>query len=130
MKTKAILLATFFFLIGCFSDDDYVDDAALNGTWVLNNASCFCNFANDFDFSTHQLTFDSSEQRVVVNNPKDIFFIIESGTYIFSNDGRVLNINGKRYSYEIIGNAMQLTFVDNPDIADDEISLFYTTTRN
>ncbi len=112
-------------LNSCSSDDDYVVDAALNGTWVLNRASCFCGFGEDFDFTGHKLMFDSSEQRVIVENSDDTWFVAESGTYTFANNGNTIIINGRQYIYNISANSMELIFVDNPDIADDEINLRY-----
>ncbi|WP_375325614.1 hypothetical protein [Flagellimonas sp. GZD32] len=126
MKKPIILLTVLFHLGGCSKDDEYVVDVALSGEWTLNSASCFCYFGDDFDFSDHRLTFDSSEQKVVVQNSEKTSFITESGTYTFGNNGRILNINGRKYSYEISGDDLQLTFVDDPAIADDEIALFYT----
>ena len=126
MKNVGFLFALLFVFNSCSSDDDYVVAAALNGTWVLNRASCFCFFGDNFDFTGHKLTFDSSEQRVIVENMDDTWFIAESGAYTFGNNGGVININGKSYAYEVRGNSLELTFVDNPGIADDEITLFYT----
>ncbi|SNY94612.1 hypothetical protein [Flagellimonas pacifica] len=123
---KAVFLFTLLFVFNSCSSDDDVVDAALNGTWVLNKASCFCGFGEDFDFSGHKLTFDSSEQRVIVENTDDTWFVAESGTYTFINNGSTININGRLYTYDIEGNSLNLIFVDNPDIADDEIGLFYT----
>ena len=101
-------------------------DAALNGEWILNRVSCYCSYDIEFNFSSHHLTFDSSEQRVIVQNTERVSFITESGAYTFFNDGRILNINGEKYSYEIRGDDLQLSFVDDPDVVDDEITLFYT----
>ncbi|UII78152.1 hypothetical protein [Flagellimonas sp. CMM7] len=126
MKKVGFLFVLVLVLNSCFSDDDYVVDAALNSTWILNRASCFCFFDDNFDFSAHTLTFDSSEQRVTVQNSDDTRFIADSGTYTFTNNGNTININGKRYAYTIRGSTLELTFLDNPDIADDEITLFYS----
>lgn len=125
MRKISFLFVLMLVLNGCSSDDDYVVDAALNGTWVLNRASCFCFFGDGFDFSAHRLTFDSSEQRVTVQNTDETQFITTSGTYTFSNNGNVININGRQYTYTIMGSSLELSFLDNPDIADDEITLFY-----
>lgn len=126
MKKAVVFFTSLFLLVSCFSDDDYVVDAALNGTWALHNVSCFCGFEEDFDFGAHKLTFDSSEQRVVVQNAAETYFITESGSYTFANNGNVLTINGRKYTYEIRGNDLKLIYVDDPSIADDEITLFYT----
>ncbi len=126
MKKAGILFVLLCILNSCFSDDDYVVDAALSGTWVLERAICFCGFDEDFDFSAHKLTFDSSEQRVIVENSDDTsWFVSESGTYTFINDGGKININGKLYTYQRRGDDLELTYVDNPNIADDELTLLY-----
>jgi hypothetical protein len=126
MKKAGFLAIIVLFLLSCSGDDDNVSDVALNGEWILNRASCFCFFEEDFDFSGHTLTFNSIEEEVVVKNSDTSFFITQAGTYSFANNGTVLDIDGRKYTYRIEGNTMVLTFVDNPNIADDEIALFYT----
>lgn len=126
MKKASFLVIMVFVLLSCSGDDDNVVDTTLNGEWILNRASCFCFFEEDFDFSAHTLIFSSNKEEVVVENSDTTFFITQAGSYSFTNNGNVLEIDGRKYTYEIKGNEMILTFVDNPNIADDEISLFYT----
>ncbi|VAW18752.1 hypothetical protein MNBD_BACTEROID03-1018 [hydrothermal vent metagenome] len=39
----------------------------------------------------------------------------------------MITINGNlKYTYEVKGSTLALSFLDNPDIADDEITLIYT----
>lgn len=126
MKKVGFLVVMVLILLSCSGDDDKITDTALDGEWILNRVSCFCFFEEDFDFNAHTLTFNSNEKEVVVENSDTTFFITQSGSYSFTNSGAVLDIDGKKYSYEIEENEMILTFVDEPNIADDEIALFYT----
>jgi len=119
-----IILAT-----SCDSEGT-TDDAPLNGTWVLNNALCFCGFEDDFDFSAHQLTFDVDRSKVIVTNSVNTFFITNgtSGEFDYTDDGTTLTIGNAQYRYEFgeTGNTLVLTFIDNPNVADDELMLFYS----
>ena len=126
MKKVSFLVIMVFVLLSCSGDDDNVVDTTLNGEWILNRASCFCFFEEDFDFSAHSLTFNSMGEEVIVENSDTTFFITQAGTYSFTNNGTVLDIDGRKYTYNIEGNSLVLTFVDEPNIADDEIALFYT----
>lgn len=99
----------------------------LDGNWVLGSARCFCFFPDDFDFARHQLDFDSVTNEVRVENSEETFFIIRTGTYPYAVEGDRITINGTLvYTYRIEGNSLILSFVDDPQLADDEISLFYS----
>lgn len=99
----------------------------LEGKWELQSASCFCFFPVDFDFGAHKLEFNTTANEVIVENSDDTFFIMGSGTYPFvvENDGIVIS-GSIEFMYQIEGSMLMLIFVDNPQIADDEISLTYS----
>lgn len=99
----------------------------LDGKWTLQSARCFCFFPDDFDFSVHQLDFDSVANEVRVENSDDTFFVINSGIYPYSVIDDRITVNGTlEYTYRIESNSLILSLVDDPQIADDEISLFYS----
>lgn len=125
MRKSIIFLAVLFVFASCSSDDNIVNPE-LDQTWVLNNVSCFCFFGDDFDFSAHTIAFNTSAGTVTIVNSADSSFIAASGTYSYSDNGEVIEIEGRRYTYEIKGSTLTLNFVDNPNIADDEVSYFYT----
>ena len=124
---RFLLLVSILILSSCSSDDEGNPSSELNGSWVLDDVSCFCFFGDDFDFSQHSLDFDVAQRTVAVNNGTDTFFIVvQSGVYDYEANGSQLTINnGSAYIYEVNQDRLTLTFVDNPNIADDEITLFY-----
>ncbi|MEM8509175.1 MAG: hypothetical protein AAF717_15185 [Bacteroidota bacterium] len=120
----------FFFIlifISCSDDDTELTDNALDGKWVLREVSCFCFFAEDFEFSQHSLAFESEQQQVTIENSIDTFFITgQAGVYPFTATGDIVKINDDReYSYEVSDETLTLRYIDDPDIADDEITLMY-----
>ena len=125
MRKVISLLVILLAFVNCSSDDDIINPE-LDQKWVLNNVTCFCFFGDDFDFTTHRLSFNTSEGIVVIENSEENSFIAPAGTYPYSDNGEVIEIDGKQFRYEIKGNTLTLNFVDNPNIADDEISYFYT----
>jgi len=99
----------------------------LQGKWELKNASCFCFFPDHFDFGAHKLEFDSTADELIVENSDDTFFITDAGTYpIIIEIDRITIKNSIEYNYRIEGKTLILTFIDNPQIADDEILLTYS----
>ncbi|MCL6267562.1 hypothetical protein [Flagellimonas myxillae] len=121
---KYFVLSIFaLFLLGCTSDDDINPG---NAQWILDNVVCFCFFGDDFDFSTHTLTFNSDTGMVTIENEGDSQFIAPAGTYPFTDNGSVIGIEGREYTYEEEGNTLVLTYVDEPMIADDEVTYYYT----
>ena len=125
MRKAFFLLVLLFTIVGCSSDDD-TPNPELGQRWVLNNVVCFCFFGDDFDFTTHKLTFNSTEKKVIIENSEDNPFIAPAGTYSYTENGEVIEIDGRQYTYEIKGNTLTMHFVDEPLIADDEITYFYT----
>lgn len=121
--TKKIVYAFMACLMAGCSSDDTIDPG--NQKWVLDNVVCFCFFGEDFDFSTHTLQFNSETQTVVIENNESSQFIAPAGTYTYSDNGSVIGIEGREYTYEETGNSLVLTYVDDPQIADDEVTYYY-----
>ncbi|WP_431125262.1 hypothetical protein [Flagellimonas flava] len=117
----------FLFLVlmvsGCTSDDDINPS---DDKWVLDNVVCFCFFGEDFDFSTHTIQFNEETQSVVIENDSENEFIAPAGTYTYTDNNGVIGIEGREYTYEEEGDTLTLTFVDEPLIADDEITYYYS----
>ncbi|TMU55446.1 hypothetical protein [Flagellimonas algicola] len=110
-------------LSSCTSDDDINPS---DDKWVLDNVVCFCFFGEDFDFSVHSIRFDEDSGMVTIENTGDSEFIAPAGTYPFTDNGSVIGIEGREYTYEEDGDSLILTYVDNPQIADDEITYYYS----
>lgn len=101
--------------------DDH--DSELDGRWTLTNVSCFCYFGDDPDFSTHKLIFEGNNLKVE-NSGEFNFFTNEAGNYTVQGNLITFN-NGQQYTYVVKPGVLELTFVDEPGIADDEIFFAY-----
>ncbi len=100
--------------------------SGLNGKWYLQEAQCFCFFEDDFDFQSHTLEFDSTANTVKIETPDNSFFVKNEGQYPYGIIDDVLTIDKDRgYTFELNGSTLNLHFIDNPMIADDEITLIY-----
>ena len=120
----SILLSVF--LVSCALDnpEEEVVHVDLQGNWVLDDVSCFCNFESNTDFSQHHISFEGSS--LVVLSEGTTIFLAEEGDYSYEVDGNLITLpNGAQYRYQIDGQRLHLSFVDNPEIADDEISFTY-----
>lgn len=107
-------------------DDNTPTPSDLSGKWELQSVSCFCFFNEDFDFSQHKINFDNDGSILTLENSEETFFISRAGRYDFQvqNNKIVINDIGE-YTFEIKGDTLVLSFVDNPEIADDEVTLTY-----
>jgi len=127
MKEIVTLLFLTSIVFSCSNenkDDTDVTLTALEGTWILTNVSCFCSFGENPDFSGHKLTFEGNNLKV--ENSGQFEFLIDAEG-IFSLQGDLITLkNGLRYTYVLKNDELALSFVDNPQIADDEILLTYT----
>ncbi len=127
MKKSIYFFIPVLLFISCSDDDTVLPDRVLDGKWILSEVSCFCLFDEDFDFSQHTLTFESEEQQAIIENSINTFFITAlPGIYPYSANRDIVTINNDReYRYEVLGERLTLTYIDHPDIADDEITLMY-----
>ena len=108
-------------------DNSEVKDNSLEGEWVLNNVACFCGFGQDYDFSSSTITFNTAENKITIENNGEFQFLRESGTYSYSGKDNTLEFdNGNSYIFEIDGADLRLIFEDEPNIADDEITFYYS----
>jgi len=126
---KKILILFLVVFSSCSNNDDEVDDNSLNGEWTLTNVSCFCGFPDPPEFNLTQVNFNSDNNEVTVTNTGSQVYFREDGTYSYTGNGNRIRIEGDRsYDFEILGNTLELVFVDEPNIADDEVS--YSFVRN
>ena len=123
---KIILAVCLLGIIGCNSDDNGIPIDPTGEKWILDNVACFCFFGDDFDFSTHTLQFNVDNQTVIIENEGNTAFLAPAGTYPYTVDGSIITIEDVQYLYEEDGKSLVLTYVDEPGIADDEVSYSYT----
>jgi len=127
MKRYIFAFMVFALLSSCDKKDDAeLTPESLDGRWELQSVSCFCFFEDDFNFGQHKLEFDQANSTLKVENSDEIVFVTGPGTYnIKFTDNKFSIKNTLEYIFEITGSTLTLTFVDDPAIADDEISLKY-----
>lgn len=126
MKKLLIIVALFSIVSSCSKDE--VQDERLSGEWYLTDAYCFCGFDPEVDFKDFTLNFDNSKQTVSIGNPADTyFFIAEDGAYRYqlSNDRILFNGVTTEYIYTIENDVLTLDKIDDPQIADDELTLVF-----
>lgn len=123
MKRIVFVLFMIVFISSCTKDNDDDLKSDLDGKWTLTKVSCFCWFGENPDFSGHKIMFDGSILKV--ENSGELEFLTNAvGAY--SLQGNVITlINGQQYTYIVKLYALELTFVDEPGIADDEVFMEY-----
>jgi hypothetical protein len=110
-------------MASCSKDNDDIINVELEGKWILTDAACFCGFEPATDFSVHQITFYGSIL-TVTNSGQPQFLVGDSGSYIVNGNLITLH-NGAQFTYVVKNDVLELTFVDNPNVADDELFLVY-----
>jgi hypothetical protein len=118
---KLLSLALLISIVSCSKNE--IDDTALNGAWTLVNVSCFCFFPDPPDFNMTQVEFSSSQNEVIITNSGESTYLMENGTYTYTGNGnRITFENGRSFNFEVEESNLQLIFIDQPNIADDEIT--------
>ena len=126
MKLKLVAVL-FLLFISCSDDDRVIEDLALEGEWILSNVVCYCGFEEDIDFSLTTINFDSSRSMVTVTNESEYAFFRENGAHFYGGQANRINFSdGSVYFFETRGEQLTLTYEDNPDIADDEVTFVFT----
>jgi hypothetical protein len=124
--TLLIFCALFSCSIDALRDRDF--DEQLEGQWILENVSCFCYFPN-YDFTKNQLWF-FPEQGSVLSRSSEEFAIgiseINNLADVQFKDGVIREIASNReYTYTVQADVLTLTYIDNEQIADDDISYYF-----
>ncbi len=98
----------------------------IEGQWLLEDVSCFCFFEKD-SFKDSQLWFFPTTAQLVSKGIEGKSFSISAlntpEAYMLVDN--VLHIGSKRYMLAHEGDRMTLSYIDNPKIADDEITFYY-----
>lgn len=129
MKNYFFLFIGLFLLNSCDELEEVgpLMETTLNGRWELQSVSCFCFFEDDYDFTTTSLVINTTEVTATFEHAEDTF-ILDSGIYSFTINNDQISFGEDRwYIFSIEDSTLTLTFVDNPNLADDEIS--YTFMR-
>ncbi|MFS4468681.1 lipocalin family protein [Maribacter sp. 2210JD10-5] len=123
MRKYLILACTIILLGSCSNDQDAFIDNSLEGTWELVNISCFCFFEPDIDFTATKITFAVDDKTLTVTQADDNSLFKEAGQYTYEGEKNEIRLSANEsYTYLIEELTLRLVFVDNPNIADDEVS--------
>ncbi len=126
MKKLLIIITLITIFTSCSKEE--IKDERLNGEWYLTDAYCFCGFDPEVDIKDFTLNFDNSKQAVSIGNPPDTYyFIAENGTYTYVLTDSEISFKGvpTEYKYSIENNVLTLDKIDDPQIADDELTLVF-----
>ncbi|MBN10382.1 MAG: hypothetical protein CMC80_02495 [Flavobacteriaceae bacterium] len=125
---KLFLFSLLFVVQMCQMDSITKSSDELSGQYILQNVSCFC-FFEDYDFRNNQLwVFPSKNLIVSKGNVNDGVYISppnEAEQYNLINGVLTLADSSKEYVVDFNGDEVALTFIDNPLIADDEITYYF-----
>lgn len=123
---KLIFLLVLVVFFSCSNKDDSDEEFLLKGEWYLSEVNCFCFFDSN-NFEEYTLRFDTNKNIIHLNNPAGSpYFIAESGSYEYIIDEDIIIINGtEAFQFEMNNSTLILTYVDEPNIADDELILRY-----
>lgn len=125
MKFKLVAVL-FLLFISCHDDDPLIADAELEGEWTLSDVICYCGFASDIDFSLTKVSFNPNKNSVTVTSESEYSFFRNNGEHTYGGQANRINFSdGSVYFFETKGELLTLTFEDNPDIADDEITYIF-----
>lgn len=114
-------------LMGCEGDE--IDSSVLEGQWILQNISCFCYFGEEPKFDQHYIWFFPDKGLMVANGNGAAATFKEPGqVYSYTIKDQLLGFNddSRKYAIEINQNQLSLRYIDNPQIADDEITYIFT----
>ena len=121
------LMLCFLFLLSC-NNENIVETPRVEGQYILQDVSCYCDFDN-YDFTKNQVWFFPDDDILVSKgDSKNGVFISkpnEPSKYQIYNGILTLNEAGKEYTIELDEDKIILSYIDNPDIADDEITYVF-----
>lgn len=97
----------------------------LEGRWQLQQVSCFCYF-EDYDFTVNELWISAKSSVILSRN--------QNGQPLGITDNEIVTpirvrnkeltdlISNRSYTFDLAADVLNIHYIDNPQIADDEIS--------
>ena len=97
----------------------------LEGRWQLQQVSCFCYF-EDYDFTVNELWISAKSSVILSRN--------QNGQPLGITDNEIVTpirvrnkeltdlISNRSYTFDLDADVLNIHYIDNPQIADDEIS--------
>jgi hypothetical protein len=126
LKGVIILLVTTG-LTSCLKENDLSNSQIneLEGRWQLQQVSCFCYF-EDYDFTVNELWISAKSSVILSRN--------QNGQPLGITDNEIVTpirvrnneftdlISNRSYTFDLDADFLNIHYIDNPQIADDEIS--------
>ncbi len=117
-------------LSSCLKENDLSNSQIdeLEGRWQLQQVSCFCYF-EDYDFTVNELWISAKSSVMLSRN--------QNGQPLGITDNEIVTpirvrnneltdlISNRSYTFDFDANVLNIHYIDNPQIADDEISYSY-----
>lgn len=126
MRIGGVVIISLLFFACNQDDEPAIADSALEGDWVLSQVLCFCGFEPDTNFALTEINFDTDRDRVTVTQNGTYPFFRDAGEYFYGGQGdRIGFADNMVYSFEVDGSRLTLTFQDNPQLSDDEVTYFF-----
>ena len=125
---KGVLILVFTTsLSSCLKENDLsnsqIDES--EGRWQLQQVSCFCYF-EDYDFTVNELWISAKSSVILSRN--------QNGQPLGITDNEIVTpirvrnkeltdlISNRSYTFDLDADVLNIHYIDNPQIADDEIS--------
>ena len=117
-------------LVSCLKENNLSNSqiGALEGRWQLESVSCFCYF-EDYDFTVNELWISAKASIIISRNQNGQPLGVTDNEIVTpvdvrNNELRDL-ISNRSYTFEVMDDRLDIHYIDNPQIADDEISYFF-----
>ena len=117
-------------LASCLKENNLSNSqiGALEGRWQLESVSCFCYF-EDYDFTVNELWISAKASIIISRNQNGQPLGVTDNEIVTpvdvrNNELRDL-ISNRSYTFEVMDDRLDIHYIDNPQIADDEISYFF-----
>jgi len=127
---RILVLLIALVLSSCLKDNELnsPEIGAIEGRWQLQQVSCYCYF-EDYDFTTNELWVSAKSSVMLSRNQNGQPLGISDNEIVtpIRVQGNELDdlISNRSYTFEVDVNNLSIHYIDNPDIADDEISYYF-----
>jgi hypothetical protein len=127
MKQLALLFLLLIALSSCTKEAQKVSDE-LQGQWILTQVVCFCYF-DEYDFTQNQLWIFPEEGVLLAKGPLtdaiNVAPLNDPASFTLKDQVLEIKDHDRSYTLEQEGNKLTLSYIDNPMIADDEVSYIF-----
>lgn len=117
-------------LASCLKENNLSNSqiGALEGRWQLESVSCFCYF-EDYDFTVNELWISAKASIIISRNQNGQPLGVTDNEIVTPVDVRNNElrdvISNRSYTFEVKDDRLDIHYIDDPQIADDEISYFF-----